>query len=105
MRRGKAAAGDFLPPSLKPCHVDILAARCEFYQLSKPAKKDLRLGTSRRLHCDDRGKMTGPFAFQKIFVIARGDNMAAKRVSFVDPVFIQQYLVFAPATEAAVQDV
>lgn len=54
---------------------------------------------------NDGREMAGPFAFHEILVVAGRDDVAAAEVSFVDPIFIQQDVVFAGAAKAAIQDV
>src|SRR5262245_44633219 len=47
--------------------------------------------------------MAGPFAPGKITVIAGGHNMTPPDVSLIDPILVEQNLIFPPAPKAAVQ--
>src|SRR6266704_2711514 len=104
MRRGETAARHFLVASSDPGHPDVLAAGGEFHELTEAAEKNFGLGATGKIDGDDTGKMAGPFAFEEIFVVAGGDDMAAESVGFIYPIFVKQHLVFASAAEAAVQD-
>src|SRR5258706_1519753 len=48
--------------------------------------------------------MTWPLAPPKILIVAGSDDMPISQVCFVDPIFVKQDVIFAPATEAAVED-
>lgn len=104
MRRGETAAGHFLSPAAGPCDFDVLAARGEFDKLAKPAKESFRIGAAGESDCSDAGEMTGPLAFQKVFVITGRDDMATEIIAFINPIFVEQHLVVPSAAEAAIED-
>src|SRR5690348_5643372 len=101
MRRGKTAAGYFLSSAAGPCDFNVLAARGKFDKLAEPAIKILGIGAMGEADCGDTGKMTGPFPFQKVFIIAGCDDMAAEIVGFINPIFVEQHLVVSSTAEAA----
>src|SRR5438445_1190824 len=104
MRRREAAAGDFLAAASDPCDFDILAACGKLDQLAEAAVKPLGLRTIGEVHRNDRGEMARPFALHKILIVARGDDVPAEDISFIDPIFVEQDLVFAATAETAIED-
>lgn len=49
--------------------------------------------------------MSRPFPLHEVLVIASGDDVASTQVSFIDPIFVMQDMIFAATTEAAVENV
>src|SRR5437660_2974955 len=99
MRRGETASGHLLATAAEPCHFDILPTRAKLNQLTEAAIKQLGLRTLRKIDRNNRWKMAGPFAFHEVLVVARRNNMPALHVCFIDPILIEQHLVFAPAAK------
>ena len=102
---GKAAAGDFLFCPAAPGDFDVLTAGGEFDEVTASGKENLRLFALGEGGGDDCGKIPGPFALEIILVVAGSDNVPAADVSAIDPILILQDVVFAPTTEAAIEDV
>ena len=48
--------------------------------------------------------MTGPFASHEVLVVAGSDNVTAQNIGLINPIFVEQDLIFAPATKTAVQN-
>jgi hypothetical protein len=105
MRSGETAAGNFLAPATGPGDFDVLAASGEFDQLAEAAKEQFSIRAAGKTNCGDTRKMTRPFAFQKILVVAGSDDVPAEIVSLIDPILVKEHLVVAVATKAAVQNV
>ena len=70
VRGGKTAASHFLSSSACPRNFNILSTRGKFDELAKPAEKVLRIRAVGEAYRRHTRKMPGPFAFQKILVIA-----------------------------------
>src|SRR5262245_5701878 len=105
MRCGKAAAGDVLLRAARPRDGDVLSASFKLNEISRAAANRFRIVGPGKVYRDDSGKMSGPFALRKILVVARRDDVPAAQIGFVNPVFVKQNVVLAPATEAAIQNV
>src|SRR5262249_17583211 len=105
VRGGEAAARYFFSATAKPGDFEVLAAGGEFNHLAKPAEEGFRLIGAGKVDRNDGGEMAGPFTPEEILVVAGSDNMPAQEIGFVNPIFIEENLVFAAAAEAAVEDV
>ena len=49
--------------------------------------------------------MSGPFASHEVLVVASSDNVTAQDIGLINPILVEQDLIFAPATKTAVQNV
>lgn len=102
---GEAAAGDFLAAAAAPGDVEVVTASGKFDELARAIEKRLGIGRASEVDSDHRRKVSRPFAFEEVVVVARGDDVAAHEVGFIDPVLVLQDLVFAAATETAMENV
>src|SRR5262245_23337892 len=101
---GEAAAGHFFASATEPGHIEILAAGGELDKVAQPTKEEFRLIALSKIHSNNRWEMPGPFTLHEVLVIAGRNDVAALDVSLVDPILVEQHLVLARTTEAAVQD-
>ncbi len=120
VRRGEAAASDFLYRAGEPRDDDVLAGSDEFDEVARAIEKFVVVGRARgpvriaaravrsarrKVHRDDGWEMARPFAFHEVLIIASGDDVASANVGFVDPIFVVQDMIFATTTETAVENV
>src|SRR5947208_17160256 len=99
VRRGEAAASDFLYRTGRPCDDDVLAGGDKFDEVAGAVEQRTGRETSGKINRHDGWEMAGPFAFHEILIVASGDNMASAKVGFVNPIFVEQDMIFAATAE------
>jgi len=121
IRCSEAAASDFLYRTGEPCNDYVLAGRDEFDEVAGSVEKFIvarrefpraaGFRTARegarptKIHRYDRRKMSRPFAFHEVLVVAGGDDVASAKIRFIYPILVVEHMIFATTTEAAVENV
>ena len=105
MRCGEAAASDFLYRTGQPCDDDVLAGGDKFDEVAGAVEQRTGRETSGKINRHDAREMAGPFAFHEILIVARRHNVASAKISFIDPIFVMQDVIFAATTKAAIKNV
>ena len=103
MRGCEAAASDLATAVIAPAHIKVHAISHEFDQRPGPVKQSLGRLASNKIYRDDAWEMGRPFSFGTINVIARGDNVTSGQISGINPILVEEDVVFAAAPEAAIE--
>src|SRR5262245_48920951 len=102
---GETAPRNLFSAAADPRNFEVLAGCGKFNKLSETAKELSRRSRESEVHGNDGRKVSRPLPFMVILTIAGGDDMPTEDVGFINPILVQQHLIFAAAAETAVQNV